>query len=309
MSMSKVKFIETLVATLNATAPEGFSVTLKNVQKVNKSYTGLMFSCTKLNICPVFNVDEIYEKYQETGDFYKVASEVLDKFGEVYVEAKRMETLTPTKSNENLTVQLINAERNAELLKTIPHKKFCDLALICRLVIAEDSESTSSAVVTNELLKSFGMTEKELFEKAILNTQKNYPAKVRSLTDVIRELLGMSEEEFSLVAPMLGIDCPDGMPAPYVVSNGRSGGAVAMLYDGILSGISEYENSNLFIFPSSTDEVIILPTHALKGNFENVKQQMKSMVFDINREAVPENMFLSDNVYMYDKETGGVFIV
>ena len=84
----------------------------------------------------------------------------------------------------------------------------------------------------------------------------------------------------------------------YVLSNkSRVNGAACILYKDLLKDFSIEMDKNLYILPSSTHEVILLPSD---GTQESA--HLKAMVQEVNRTQVDEEEVLSDSVYYYDRE-------
>lgn len=74
-------------------------------------------------------------------------------------------------------------------------------------------------------------------------------------------------------------------------------GASTILYPEVLGNFVHRDNvdvEQLYILPSSTHEVILLPCNEMV----NV-MQLQQMVEEINKTQVPEEEILSDNVYVY----------
>jgi hypothetical protein len=71
-------------------------------------------------------------------------------------------------------------------------------------------------------------------------------------------------------------------------------GAVSVLYTDILENLKTKLQDNLYVIPSSINEVLIVPQ-----KFVDV-DSVKDMVKNINRNMVAEGERLSDNVYLYE---------
>ena len=84
----------------------------------------------------------------------------------------------------------------------------------------------------------------------------------------------------------------------FVLSNRENvQGAVYMFDENILKKIAEKLNSSLIILPSSIHETIIMrETESMNMNF------MRNMVTDVNEMVVESELWLSDEVYRYDRD-------
>ena len=56
---------------------------------------------------------------------------------------------------ERVTCQIINKEKNEEMLASVPHKNVCDLAVIYRCIVDVKEESTGSFVINNKMMKDY----------------------------------------------------------------------------------------------------------------------------------------------------------
>ena len=90
----------------------------------------------------------------------------------------------------------------------------------------------------------------------------------------------------------------------YIATNSmRLNGANVVFYDSLLKTFSELIKSDFYIIPSSIHEVMLVPNSSLE------LKELKEMVYSINRTALMEEEFLSDNVYYYNVNTDSIKIV
>ena len=89
---------------------------------------------------------------------------------------------------------------------------------------------------------------------------------------------------------------PEDLPMWIITNEKGLNGAVQMLYDENLHGLSEKMGDDFFILPSSIHEVICVP--ASLGNAED----LAAMVQEVNMTAVALEERLSNQVYFYDKD-------
>lgn len=67
----------------------------------------------------------------------------------------------------NIRMELINADRNRELLSHVPHRMVADLAVIYKFIIQDTGEGIIGATLTNHTIAGMGIHEDELFRKAM----------------------------------------------------------------------------------------------------------------------------------------------
>ena len=189
---------------------------------------------------------------------------------------------------DKLAIKLINTEKNEELLKNVPHKDFLDLSIVYQIIMTVDMNGIGTVTINNNWLAMYGITEDELHEAAVKNSQKRSHATIQSMFDVLFDM-GMDIEED---------DVPDvGM---IVVSNERKiNGASVVVYEDTLDKIAKkYKMNKFYVLPSSIHEVL-----AVKFSDELDVDYLRSMVREINSNEVAPDEVLSDNVYIYNAET------
>jgi hypothetical protein len=186
-------------------------------------------------------------------------------------------------SKENIVFVLINYEKNKSLLETVPHIQFLDLALVFRWIVSMDEKEISGGIITNEIAKAYEMYENDLFELAKINTRKILPPRFENLTTTINRLTGNK------------VELPNPEPPIYILTNNIGvEGAASILYKDILETLKIKLQDNLYVIPSSINEVMIVPQ-----KFADIAE-VKIMVKSANLTVVAENERLSDNVYLYD---------
>ena len=87
----------------------------------------------------------------------------------------KAELLDTSRLKDNVFFTLINAEQNKELLKTVPHREFEDLAIVYRWNLGNDSLGTYTNLVDNDLAKKECLTENDLYNAANKNTKEYFP--------------------------------------------------------------------------------------------------------------------------------------
>ena len=181
-------------------------------------------------------------------------------------------------------IQVVNAEKNAELLKQVPNVRFCDLAAIVRAEI-DLGDQTGEMVVTNQMIAGFDIDRDQLLKNAAENTKKNSGFECLDLRKLLMELAGMGGKE------------PAGDPEMWVATNRRRlNGASVLMFPDILSGFADLLGGDMFVLPSSIHEVMLVP---VAGGAE--KEELSQMVREINAQHVIPEEVLSDTVYIFNR--------
>ena len=228
---------------------------------------------------PMVYVQDMYITYHEEmekGDYSKkdIIETVLRKFWDILTSSLKIAQEFPsnledkTKLKELVMCQLVNADKNREMLKNIPHREYLDLVIIYRVMF----EDESSALVTNGLAGDMGMEEEELYQMARRNLSRILP---------IKEKIMASEDKIEMI----------------FVSSSFIYGAIILLDTERLGQIAERIKGDFYIIPSSIHELIIMP--ASKWN----KETLEVALWEFNRTVIEPDIYLSDTVYFYDSQT------
>ncbi len=182
---------------------------------------------------------------------------------------------------DNVTCQLVSKEKNGERLSVMPYRDFLDLAVIYRVIVAENGSETASFAVGNAICKKHGIGGDELESAARRNTEgkgfRTWP-----IASIIAETAGVQEE-----------DCEGNIPMWVFSNDRRNYGAAVMLYEGYFDKLARRIESDLYILPSSIHEVVAVPDNGMD------KDELRAIVRMINSSEVPEDEVLSENVYRY----------
>ncbi len=276
------------------------------VRKVTKNnglvLTGIMVKEEGSNLAPTIYMDGAFADYMDG----RPAREVLRGMYGAYESSRtgrRFDTASFLEEGKGrVCFRLVNAARNRELLSSVPHIPYLDLAIVFFIPVSADGMGEATATVSNSIMEAWGMTDvEELYATAKENTQARYKGCVSGLMDVLAA--AVSPDCAADDGASFGMDSvyEDTMPI-YVATNAqRLHGAAAMLYDGLLSGFAKRVGGDFYILPSSIHEVILLPAD---GDMD--AGSLAAMVREINRTKVAADEVLSDNVYRYNAGTDSV---
>lgn len=199
-------------------------------------------------------------------------------------------------AKQKIFYKLYNYEKQCkEFLENVPYTQFLDLIIVPYYLIEsinDTNDSISSILVSQEHINLWQVSEQELISTALENTPKLFPSEVISINDLICQELDISENT-------LPGDFRDSNPF-YVLTNiFRYYGAGCMLYPDLLKNLADKLNNDLFIIPSSRDEVLIIPA---KDNInigelsETVKETNEELLLPV----------LSDHVYIFRSKTNQI---
>lgn len=160
-----------------------------------------------------------------------------------------------------------------------------------------DADQMAACNVVGAYLKVWDLTEDELFQTASDNTVYESVG----MAYMMKELL-MKEGAPEELADRLTAGINDPM---YVITTpNRYRGASALADSNLFYDIAEHLESDLVIFPSSIHELIAVPYNPDLGD-----DTYKDMVAETNFKEVDTAEVLSDNAYLYRRETGQITIL
>lgn len=247
---------------------------------------------------PMVYLNAYYDLYQ--GEM--TLDDIMDEILEVYEwsenckgEFKDFESV-----KDRIIFRLVNSEKNPVLLQSVPHIHVQDLAVIFCIYKEADGISKTSLIRT-ENMKDWNTTEQDLFDLAKINTPLCLTAEIKRMVDVVKEIarncMGDSYSEDIVDELLQG----NGDRKPmYVLSNTKGVyGASCILYKDVLKDFSESQNCDLIVLPSSIHEVIIIPDDGTV-DIEEVREMVKM----VNETEVPEEDYLSNEVYCFSRAEG-----
>lgn len=302
--MSYENFKERIYQVLLNIVQTDITVEQKTVRKNNGVVLDAIVLHNKAEqLSPCIYLNHYYEKYKQGVTEEEIIKEMLNVANESKGEVEQQFLITSditdfSRLSDFICYKLVNAKMNEALLKTVPHKKFLDLAIVYYIVCTIDHDDIGTILIHNSFFKEWNCSLEELNEKAVENTMRIFPAQIRSMEEVIFEMMGREEEV---------LESSDGSPKMYVVSNRRNlQGAGATLYPNLLRdffhGLKE-KARGLVILPSSIHEQIILPfTESMEID------SLRAMVEEINLTQVARDEVLSDSIYVYSVKDDTIFL-
>lgn len=275
-------------------------VILESVQKLNETYHGMRFVQPDQNVAPTLNLDKVYESYENGTSMDEIMNRITDFINQPVptVDVSAIKDYDAIK--DRLFVRVSNAEKNDEVLKTLPHTMQDDMAVTYHIMFSKGRDGIASAPVNEGMLETYGVTVEQLHEDAMRSSQNILPVEIMPMSTIANHLveeqmkeMGFDEQEIQDYLAEMQVDT--GM---YVVSNeARVNGASAIFYPGVMDQIAEQFDGDFFILPSSTDEVIVIPDTG-----EQRACELNAMVQEVNATQVSEEMRLGNEAYHYDAD-------
>jgi len=297
--LSFKEFQEYVMDHIKEYLPEEYAnaeVSVRTVQKLNGvTLQGLEIWTPEMKqgtgVTPTIYLNGIYENYENGVDLEVIMEHIgnLERqsmdLPEDVAEIKEMyKDVNYVK--DRLIVSLISAERNVDFLKDKPYRMLEDLAIFYKVLISKDANGTGTITVTNNHMEYWGLTEEQLYETAIKNSNVLEPPSIDKLTNVMAGLMraqGMDEDIIENQLKENDVDM-------YMISNTtKANGASVIVYSDALHQVAEKLGSDLYILPSSIHEVLAVPVG------DKDVDSLEEMVRCVNQAEVPPTEVLSDN--------------
>jgi len=275
---------------------EGTKVAINQVSKNNGVMLhGLTIMEAGCNIAPTIYLNGLYESYCEGTTFSEVFKRLIQAYHDNKIDENiNIEFFTDYESvKHRIVYKLINFEKNQNLLEQIPHIRYLDLAIVFYCLMICDSFGNGSILIHNSHCSMWNVNAEALYQDAITNTPNLLGAELKSMEEVITELMEDAPEPVDLQWEVEGREI-----AMYVLSNKtRIHGAACILYENIVRDFADYLHKDIFILPSSVHEVILIPVSGL----EKVETLIE-MVKEVNETQVEDEEVLSDSIYYFSRE-------
>lgn len=292
------EFLENVRKEVESRYDSNVSVTLNHVMKNNGTeLDGITIMEKDKNIAPTIYINSFYDRYREGVSLKAVVSEIIRIYNQnknsININADYFENYENVR--KTIVYKLVNYQKNKKLLEDVPYKRVLDLAVVFYCLIEQRKGVRATALIHNEHLRIWNVTEDEIYNDALKNTPVLLAGSIVPMSKILSEIAGTAPvDNDEKVCEYTGEDIL------YVLTNSsRVNGAACILYDNLLKKFANDVHSDLYILPSSVHEVIIVPK---KNAFD--KSELADMVREVNEQGVSQDEILSDNVYEYNRKNG-----
>ncbi len=319
ISIDFTSFTQAILKNLQEKLGSDYKVFSHCVRKNNGvELTGIIAKHVRRTTSATIYINNFYKKDITEGEVQKIADDLFKEFqaAEFDKDLDLSNFVLFEKARERLGFKLIHAGKNKELLKTVPYKRFHDLAIVFYYTVDEAPfHGKATILVNNAHMERWGIKAEELMKVSLKNTPLLYPSVITNMADVMKEILsegikqdiedarlGDSKELFDeswiddLIDQMSAGSGRERIPMYVLTNRKKLYGAACMLYPEVLKNFSEKLGQDFYVLPSSVHEVILVP-----ANSEADQESLREIVTDINRTQVAEEEILADSVYFYNR--------
>lgn len=243
------------------------------------------------------HVDEVYKAYHEGAKLNAIVNYISNdvlhaKNYNIYDKTKTLIDYDTAKSR--LFVRLLNCDRNSDILKNVVHKTLGDIALtVCAIV--DNRENLISTKILKSMVEKWRKTETDIFNEALENTYRATPPRIYKWEGVLCDE-SYAGESFMNDEDVCDLD--KSFSGNILSTTRKTNGAVAVFLPGVAEKISELLDSDFYMLFTSIHEVMIHST----GSGVDLKD-LKLVLQDTLREAIPSSDYLTEKIYKYNRRT------
>lgn len=242
------------------------------------------------------NTMDHYAAFQAGWTMEAVVEAAFSTLKERFHEEKEKQVLEQMAVPENIVPVLVSGEVNKELLEEIPHITFQGMEIIFKFILEEPVDGMNvSCNVPRSYMEECGWDEERLLEIATHNQiykDQLHVMPFKKMADTL--LLGNDGDE--LGSDWEGIQ-EDSMKTVLITNSQRTYGAAGILDKDTLERISSIYGEDLYLLLPSIHECLAVPKGAMP------LETLREMVWDMNQNLTERKEWLSDRVYVFERNT------
>ena len=273
---------------------ESISLKFDTIDSPDGMSDRLMVSVGESKMSMAFRLKEIYRDVENGESMDKATCKIVNTIEDNISVVKTKEADVKSfitdynKVKDHTFLRLVPG--NSPVLKTTPHKKIEDMALVVNAHLDDfsDDNGKSVVVITKPLMETYGIDEAQLFADAEKNSLANEPLVLKPLVDMIQHLI--SEED---------LPNPEEVGIVTYIATNQSGfqGAAVVAYPDFAEKAAEQIGGSFYMLPSSVHEFILI-----KDDGGPNARDLNKMVKNVNETVLDPRDFLSDQCYHYDAQ-------
>lgn len=226
-------------------------LTARRVDKMNESYDAITVRPMDSSIGVNISVEKAFAAYENGTPIPEIAEHFADAIEKGFRESPQvdLESLSDYEQMKSkLSMEVVSAEKNAELLESVPHERMEDMAVVYRFVLDQTDSGNGTILVTNQLLEQYGITKEQLRADAMENAPEIRPSEIRGMSEVMSELApGLIPEVAPEDEQMFVATVPD-----------KIHGAGVIAYPNFMEDAAQKMGGDFFVLPSSIHEVLLV---------------------------------------------------
>lgn len=288
--MEYEKFKEEIRKRVQEKLGEGTEISFRDLERNNGiKEEGMEVREKGSTAAPVLHLDELYEICCKSGSMESAVSRALKLLEEKPPADIGAVPKTWEAAKGRIRAELVHYDWNRKTLKSIPHRKFLNLAVAYRVELPEMGGFHAGIRINSRLMELWGAMEEQLHRAAMENLE-NEPYSIKPIVELLGGMAGIPAGAMR--------ELPEEVTKQHVLANeGCRYGAAGMLRKDLMEGFAEQAGGSFYILPSSIHDLILLPDDGSVN-----AECLKEMVQEVNKSVVTREEWLSEDVYYYDCE-------
>ena len=252
----------------------------------------------KEKVMPTLYFDDLYCDYLNGEKFDDILKSVSKAMIKGIKDGKHfVKLVTDEKGPDKIVFQLVNTNDYESLLSDVPHRSFLDLSIIYRWAVDVSEDGFASALIDYNMASQYKLDEETLYERAIIDTKELFPPQVISLDEILFNMIlrtGATANDANKIISKIGQD-----KKMYIITNKCGNiGASVLLYKDVFDSIAKKFDSDLYVLPLSTAEVMAVPV-----NYNQDFNEVVDLFIKLRKVKVNDEENLSDIIYHFDAKT------
>lgn len=261
--------------------------------------TYLIISKENDSFCRI-SMDDMYNLYQRKNidKVYDIIKDNVASIGNNLVGTEILKNIDNYSFvKDKLIIRPLNFDKNSHLLENCIYKSFYDIVLVLYVVLDDTPEKgLITAKVPLDVLKAWKISEEEVMDNAMKNTEKLAPARIFiNIEDIMNNTKNPSDNNGKFMetdSPEYDISDND---HPFITTTKQLNGAAALFYPGIKEKLGEIMKGNYYISFLSINEAVLQKENTIPPD------KLLKMLRD-NNTLFDDDDTLTNNLYFYNKE-------
>ncbi len=190
--MNYQNFVNEITNRVSEHMGEEYLVSVNDVRKNNGiCLQGLSIHGTEQKIVPTIYLNGYYREFRNGKEISTIVEDILfvHEHAGIDEEVDMSFFRDYEQVKGRIAYKLVNYEKNRELLQDIPHIAYLDLAIVFYYILSEETLVSATILLYQTHLNMWNKTVQSIYRDAKKNTPQLLKSQIRSMTEVILELL------------------------------------------------------------------------------------------------------------------------
>ncbi len=258
-------------------------------RKLGNSYLGLHLERLENEECIVVNLNDCYERYRNGANLEILVQEITKLVQQETDYRVEINIKSYEEVKKYLYIRVCNVLEEADILKTVPHMIFGDMAITYHVKVGNiEAGGIMSWMITNDILESYHILPSTLHTDAVMNSQRLFPMKMISMSSQFIDELRQTFPNDPVYQDISSQRC-------FATNSRELYGAAVMFYPKAMEEIANKFQSDFYILPTCVHLLIIEKAGENCPSYED----LLSSLIEMNQIYNEDGETLSNQVYYY----------